>query len=1213
MFILRFLATALFVLSQCLALPLSFEERSSQRFVARSQGGAMEFRADRIELGGAALRFIGASASARLEGLGSPAPSTYLRAGSSQIYRQFPKLAVRRLYPGVDAVFYGSGEDLEYDLQIAAGAPISRIRISVEGAGGIRIDQQGDLIVDTASGPLRQSRPRVFQRGREILARYVLSHDNEVALRLDKFDRRAPLTVDPVISYVKTFGGTGANFANLIGTDSAGNIYVAGQTSAVDFPATANSFQHTAIPPLEILTNGGATVSPLPVSTSTDAGVVGATPDGKILYAATRSGILLSGDGGATWKSTAPLPVSTSNNPNSSPIVTAISIDSLDPATILVATDEGLFGTNSGGQIWGQRNTGLNVSASGFVSVASVTYHPSNPLIAYAVTTSPSGLFASPDAGNTWTQLNPTYPGEPAPPGFSFSPRLAAALSPDGGTLYTVNGNGTFLKSPDGGATWTKLATGFFGPVSILIDPTNPTTIYVADQLGLHKSSDGGVTFAKLSAPLVPQSAVIDSTGAIYLSTYSTSTYVSTDGGNSFQAIRGLNQSTPTLSVSGSRVYLGSTSPYSFFVMKLDPTGANVLYSTFLGEGAIVGINGMTVDSEGEAILVGNFISPDFPLTIAESTPPTSSTSQGFLTKLSSDGTHLIYSRALAATGSVTAQAVALDSSGAVFVTGQSYSNDYPTTSGAYQTAMPPAQCTRPPIGLFGPQIPLGNAYLTKFSPDASSVLYSTFLTASCGSHGTSLIVDSSGNAIVAGYTTSADFPATPDSYQPAFPGSVTAMPVTILNAGFVSKLSPAGDKLLASTFLGGGYSTQANALTLDAAGNAYLTGFTQGFAPGSTLGAFQPKLVDQCPATISIGPAPPYTGTGDAFVLKLDPSFNSAKFFTYLGGGCSDSGSSIALDGAGNIWVSGTTSSANFPLKDPFQASPLYTSLLPGFLSELNADASQLLFSSFSEGSALALHSGAVYLAGATGNLAFVSKVDPLTTPSVEIDAVGAVFKFQPFFPGSAPIGVAPGQLIQITGSKLGPATEADAKVDATGRLPFILGNTIVFFDNIPAPMVSVNATSILCYVPFESGPNPKITVVSDGVSSNSVKVLVTPSSPQILTIVNEDGTVNSADHPAKIGSVVSAYVSGLGQTNPAGVDGLINSPPLPVPIAPVTLYFPSTSGFPPDFVGAAPGMVAGISQVNIRLPVSTPISGPTTPIIFTLNATQGGVYTTK
>jgi uncharacterized protein (TIGR03437 family) len=230
-----------------------------------------------------------------------------------------------------------------------------------------------------------------------------------------------------------------------------------------------------------------------------------------------------------------------------------------------------------------------------------------------------------------------------------------------------------------------------------------------------------------------------------------------------------------------------------------------------------------------------------------------------------------------------------------------------------------------------------------------------------------------------------------------------------------------------------------------------------------------------------------------------------------------------------------------------------------------------------------------------------------------VTINSVLPVVAFPPQANNPFYSGVAPGQLIQISGSNLGPANKAAAQVDASGRLPFVLANAVVFFDNIPAPLISVQASSIMCYVPFEIVAPTRIAVFSNGQMSNSVLTGIVPSSPQILSILNQDGSVNSAANPAKAGSVIMLYVSGLGQTNPPGDDGLVNASPLPVPLAGVTVYFPvSPSAVTPQFVGAAPGLIAGITQVNVQVPASIP-SGTTAPIEISVNAASAPLYTTQ
>jgi uncharacterized protein (TIGR03437 family) len=259
-----------------------------------------------------------------------------------------------------------------------------------------------------------------------------------------------------------------------------------------------------------------------------------------------------------------------------------------------------------------------------------------------------------------------------------------------------------------------------------------------------------------------------------------------------------------------------------------------------------------------------------------------------------------------------------------------------------------------------------------------------------------------------------------------------------------------------------------------------------------------------------------------------------------------------------------------------------------------------------------LALSPTAAYLAGASGNSAFVAKIDPATTPAIGIDSAGPVVAFPTFTVGPFSSALAPGLLIQITGRNLGPADKVNAQLDESGRLPFVLSNTIVFFDNIPAPLISVQASSIMCFVPFEAASTAQITVSSNGQRSNGFRVTVQPSAPQIMSIANQDGTPNSADHPAKAGSVIAVYVSGLGETSPLSVDGLVNAAPLPVPLVPVSVFV--TGGMPgstPDAVSAAIGLIAGITQVNVRLP--TPITARDNTVAIGVNSASATVYVTQ
>jgi uncharacterized protein (TIGR03437 family) len=1222
---LKLLIPTLFFVLACFGLPLSFEQRSAQSFRAPFAEGGVEVRPDRVSFGDVTLRFLGVGrqggvgGQGQLIGVGGPAPATYLRDGFTRTFRQFPKVAIRNLYPGADAIFYGNGDRVEYDLMLAPSFSADRIRISIEGAFGLTIDNDGAVVARTSSGELRQLRPRAFQRAHAIEAKYVLRGANEIGVELGEYDHESALTIDPVISYSKTFGGAGNSSANVIATDSQGNIYIAGLSNAVDFPTTSGSIQPALAAPLWAISNAGKTITQIHIGTSNSAEVVGATKDGQFLYASTRSGIFISGDGGSTWKKTLPLPVATTQGNTVTTTVNAFAIDAFDPATVKVATTNGVFGSGTGGQSgWGPSNSGLPVSPSGYPSVLNVFFDPANPLIAYAVSNSPSYLFKSLDVGSNWTKLDTTTSSDIAPIAPFYSPS-AATLSPDGKTLFAINTSGAVLRSTDAGATFTKIGQVYPAATRILIDPTNPNVWYVQLQnQTVAKSADGGQSFIVLKAPTQTNDIAIDSTGALYALTPA-NLYVSADGGATFtQVATPINLSGAVLSSGAGKVFVGMDVPGSPFVMKLDPTGSNILYSTFLGGSYADSIFGITVDPQGDAVVVGATGSPSFPFTALPAKPVTLQNAAGFLAKLSPDGSRLLFAIAQSTSKPTQTRAVALDSAGSIYITGATNGADLPTTSNAFQPALPTAACTRTQLGFFVfPNTGL-YSFVQKLSGDGKTTAYSTYVTGACGSFSQGIAVDSTGAAIVTGYTTSPDFPVSSGAYQPAFPGDAgSTSPPAILDAGFVSKLSLAGDKLLASTFLGGGYTTGGNALTLDGAGNVYVTGSTQGFATPTTPGAVKPKFTDTCTPTLGIGPSPPYTGTSDAFVLKLDSGLSTAKVFSYFGGGCSDSGTAIAVDPAGNIWLSGSSVSADFVLKGPFQVS--YLSPVAGFVSELNPDASQLLFSSFSETQALSLSQGAIYLAGTRGSSALVQKLDPSTTPSVVIDYVSAVAPFPPglTFP-VPPTGVAPGQLIQISGQHMGPAKEVDGQLDSTGRLPFTLAGVTVYFDGIPAPLISVQANLIECFAPFGIASTTQVTVVSDGQRSNPVRTGVVSYAPQIQSVVNQDGTVNSKDHPAKLGSVITLYIAGTGATNPPSTDGLISNAPLPVPVVGVSIFLSGfLSGFPqsgqvtPQYLGAAPGLIAGITQANIVLPVTLAIP-PNNVISVGVSSSNAPVYVT-
>ncbi|HEY4364401.1 MAG TPA: SBBP repeat-containing protein [Bryobacteraceae bacterium] len=1220
--------------------PVSFEKRGGTVFEARFPGGVATFRTDGVGFGQITLRFPGSSPKSPWEGVGEAVPATYISSGGLIKFPQYPKIERRGIYPGIDAIFYGSGsskgEALEYDLALAPGASPERVRLAFDGAREVRIDPEGNLLVETAAGVLEQKVPRVFQAGgRRVEARYVLLGGGEVGIRLGHYDLRATLTIDPELVYTKYFGGSGADKATAIATDAQGNIYMAGISNSIDFPV-ANGALTNVDPPLLAITNSGKTVVPVYVGRETSVFSMGGTADGKILYALTPGGMYLSSNSGADWVRNAPVPGITSGNiyPQMSPGV--IAVDPLVPSTLGVPTNGGLYFSNDTGQSWVLHDLGLPAGQNGMVPTSQVIISPVNHELCYTVAGTTNSIFKSTDGCYTWTPVNASFPGEAAPQPFPYS-TITMAFGPNGSDLYAVDGNAILLKSTDGGLSWKGLAQGLFSSLALIVDPGNASNVFVLNNYGVQMSKDGGASFTTIvprtlpgnPQPLQLQGMAWDSPANTLYVGLQNSLYYTTDNGATMHLVPQISTGTVHEVMDlGGTVYAAIDAVNRPFVMKLDPTGTQVLYTTFFGGGWADGISALKVDSQGNAYVAGSTIAPDFPATVHFSPTSPAGQSNLFLVKLSPDGTKMLYADELGVSYgfSLQSQGMALDAAGSVYITGQTSSKDFPTTQGSLLPAQPTAVCSRPQTNFFLNPNMGTYAFVSKLSADGSSLVYSTFLPGSCGSAGAGIAVDAGGEAIVTGSTTSPDFPASANAYQAAYPGDPkTLIPFTV---GFIAKLSAAGDKVLAATYLGGGYGTQASSVVVDASGDIHVTGFTNGIAPGGTPGAYQAKVASGCAPTFSIGPGPPPTPAGDAFLLKLDPTLSTARYLTYLGGSCNESGTALAVDAAGNSWVMGLGVSADFPLVAPFQLA-----ISGYFVAEFDPTASKLLFSSYTDANALTLDpSGVALIAGAglspsipkrpqsfgTGTSVVLQKIDPAMKPPVEIDVIGplASYPSPTVYPSVAT--VAPGQLIQIAGHNLGPAAKVDAKFDATGRLEDIVSGVTVKFDGIPAPLISVQDGMIECFVPFEVAQYPQVTVTNNGQTSNSVRIYVGPQSPQMLSVFNQDGTPNSSKQPAKVGSVIAIYVSGLGVTTPPSLDGFMSSYPLPVPAVPVTVYVSTGLGNNPQpggpspyvqplYAGAAPGLIAGITQVNIQIPPGTYASNGAT---VGVNASYAPLY---
>jgi hypothetical protein len=364
----------------------------------------------------------------------------------------------------------------------------------------------------------------------------------------------------------------------------------------------------------------------------------------------------------------------------------------------------------------------------------------------------------------------------------------------------------------------------------------------------------------------------------------------------------------------------------------IDPV---LVYSTYLGgSGGDQGLH-IALDSSNNAYISGFTVSTNFP-TANPVQAANASFQDAFVTKLNAAGSALVYSTYLGGEGNEQARGLAVDSAGSAYVTGFTNSPNFPTAN-AFDAS----------IGGNG-----DDAFVTKLNPAGNALVYSTFLGGDDSAEfGQAITVDSAGNAYVTGNTFSNDFP-TVNPIQSAEGGGSTD--------AFLSKLNAAGNALVYSTYLGGDGNDSGEGIKVDSAGNAYLGGDT-----AST----------NFPTASPIQAA--HAGDGDIFVAKVVPAGNAFVYSTYLGGSLRDACEDLAIDSAGNAYVTGDTESNNFPTANAFQSANGGTVLLQdAFVTKINAAGNALVFSTYLGGTGGEIgfgitvdSAGNVYVAGATGS----------------------------------------------------------------------------------------------------------------------------------------------------------------------------------------------------------------------------------------------------
>jgi hypothetical protein len=417
-------------------------------------------------------------------------------------------------------------------------------------------------------------------------------------------------------------------------------------------------------------------------------------------------------------------------------------------------------------------------------------------------------------------------------------------------------------------------------------------------------------------------------------------------------------------------------------------------YSTYLGGSDIDWGNALTIDSSGNAYIIGFTGSANFPL----ANPLQAYTDEYFdvfIAKLNSSGNALIYSTFLGGSnGTDYGYGIAVDSSGNAYIAGDTVSDDFPI-----QNAIQARKSSV--IG--------SDAFVAKLNASGNQLIYSTYLGGNGNDTAWGIAVDSSGNAYVTGFTNSTNYP-TASPFQATHGGGAFDV--------FISKLNAAGNALVYSTYLGGSGEEFAHGIALDSSGYIYIVGETR--SPNFPLvNSFQQSN----------------SGVYDVFVTKMNSAGSALVYSTLFGGNDYDTGHGIALDSAGNAYVTGFTNSSNFPTKNPIQA--VYGGNQDAYVSKIDPTGSILVYSTYLGGSQIedgagigVDSSGNCFVTGATASTNFPvanalqasyggGTKDAFVS---ELNASGNAFVYSTFLGGNGEdyaqaIAVSPSGSVYVTG----------------------------------------------------------------------------------------------------------------------------------------------------------------------------------------------------
>jgi uncharacterized repeat protein (TIGR01451 family) len=650
--------------------PLAFEPNRGQSdgrvlFLSRNPGYSLFLTAQGAVLGlnGVAqpLSFSWQGASAKSHPLGVavlPTRHNYLRGKDPRRWQRdvptYEKVRYPNLYPGIDLVYYGRQQHLEYDLVVAPGADPAAIRLQLAGMDGLRVDKDGALRFQVADRALTLSKPVIYQEtatGKQVVAGgYVLLADNQVGLKLASYDRGKPLVIDPVLSYSSYLGGSGLDQGKGVAVDGAGNIYVVGQTASADFPKSGKTSTDTDAFVAKFNAGGTLQFATYLGGSGTDRGFAIAMDNAN-------AAVYIVGD---TDSADFPIKSASQSTPGGDLDGFVAKFNSAD-LTLGFATYLG--GSRA------EEALGVAVDGSGNAYVAGATLSADFPI------TVGGGAF---NAGSTGDNCDdPSHPGTAIPCSDAYVVKYDAGgvkqyatflggYFEDAATAIAVNGGGEAY------LTGITYSTSIDFPVTSNAFQQN------------HAGGFGDAYILKL-----------DSAGSVSYGTYlggggwDQGQAIAVDGGGNVYVAGATNSGSSTSSAplpltnALQQQYGGGS--YDAFVAKVTPANApssQLRYLTYLGGGGKDFAFGIAVDGSGNAYVVGETTSTDFPL----DTPLQSiwfgsgqnNWGDAFIAKIDKAGYFLNWSTYLGGGDDDWANSVALDGSGGIYVAGSSFSADFP-------------------------------------------------------------------------------------------------------------------------------------------------------------------------------------------------------------------------------------------------------------------------------------------------------------------------------------------------------------------------------------------------------------------------------------------------------------------------------------------------------------------------------------------------------